>query len=75
MYKLAFQSQQPKVKAFRKYCLNELFPQIGRYLSRELEEHHQQAIEEKDAALAKLSDDLIESQEHARELEFNKVGL
>jgi prophage antirepressor-like protein len=28
MYELAFKSQQPKAKTFRKYCYNKLFPQI-----------------------------------------------
>ena len=32
MYELIFKSQQPKAKAFRKYCCNELFPKIRKLL-------------------------------------------
>ena len=37
--------------------------------------HHQKAIDEKDMQIALLDDDLTESQEHARQLEFNNTGL
>ena len=36
---------------------------------------HQKAIDEKDTQIALLDDDLAESQEHARQLEYNNTGL
>ena len=38
-------------------------------------EGHQKAIDEKDMQIALLDDDLTESQEHARQLEFSNTGL
>ena len=36
---------------------------------------HQKAIDEKDVQIALLDDDLTESQEHARQIEYNNTGL
>ena len=58
MYELLFSIQQPKAKDFRRHCCNELFPYVRQQLTNKMKEDHQQAIEEKDAALALLNDDL-----------------
>ena len=58
VYELLFSTQQPKAKDFRRDCCNVLFPQIRQQLTNKMKENHQQAIEEKDAALALLNDDL-----------------
>ena len=75
MYELAFSSQQPKAKKFRKYCCNVLFPRIRKHLSNEIEIKHQQAIEEKDAALALLNDDLHERDTQIEAIRYENVGL
>ena len=38
-------------------------------------EEKQRGIDEKDMQIALLDDDLAESQEHARQLEYNNTGL
>ena len=48
MYELVFSSQQQKVKAFRKYCSNQIFPHIRQQLTDKLVEDHQKAIEDRD---------------------------
>ena len=55
MNELIFTSQQHRAKAFRKYCCNELFPQVRKLLVDKM-------LEEKDTQLAILNDDLTESQ-------------
>ena len=57
MYELLFSSQQPKTKEFRKHCCNVMFPDVWQQFTNKMKEDHQQAIEEKDAALALLNDD------------------
>ena len=57
-YELVFSSQEPKTKNFRKHCCNVMFSQIHQQLMNKMKEGHQQTIEEKDAALALLNDDL-----------------
>ena len=56
MYKLLFSSQQPKTKEFRKHCCNVMFPHVRQQLTNKMKEDHQQAIEEKDAAIALVID-------------------
>ena len=58
VYELLFSIQQPKAKDFRRHCCNVLFPYDRQQLTNKMKEDHQQAIEEKDAALALLNDDL-----------------
>ena len=48
MYELVLSSQQQKVKAFRKYCCNEIFPRIRKELVDKMQEDHQKAIEDRD---------------------------
>ena len=57
MYTLLFSRQQPKTKEFRKHCCNVMFPHVLQQFTNKMKEDHQQAIEEKDAALALLNDD------------------
>ena len=68
MYELIFKSRQPKAKAFRKYCCNELFPKIRKFLVAKM-------LEEKDTQLTLLNDDLMESQDLVKQLEYNNTGL
>ena len=68
-------SQQPKAKAFRKYCCNELFPRVRKLLVDKMIDEKQKAIDEKDMQIALLDDDLTESQDLVRQLEFNNTGL
>ena len=68
MYELLFKSQQPKAKEFRRYCCNEMFPKIRNQLL-------YQRLEEKNAQLALLNDDLAESQDLVKQLEYNNTGL
>ena len=70
MYELLFSSQQPLAKKLRKHCCNVMFPHIRKQLTNKMVEEHQRAIrerenviEEKDAAIALLNDDL-EDLEH-----------
>ena len=65
---LIFKSQQPKAKAFRKYCCNELFPKIRNQLL-------YQRIEEKDMQLALLNDDLTDAQRNVVILEQDNLEL
>ena len=58
MYELLFSSQQSKAKDFRRHCCNVLFPHVREQLTNKMKEDNQQAIEEKDAAIALLNDDL-----------------
>ena len=58
MYEIVFSSQQPKAKDFRRHCCNVLFPHVQQQLTNKMKEDHQQAIEEKDATVALLDDDL-----------------
>lgn len=75
MNELVFTSQQARAKAFRKYCCNELFPQVRKLLADKM-------LEEKDMQLALLNDDLTESEELVRQLDqratklqYNNTGL
>ena len=66
MKELVFTSQQDKAKAFRKYCCN--FPKIRKLLVDKM-------LEERNPELALLlNDDLTESQDLFRQLEYNNTG-
>ena len=65
MYEVLFRSQQPLAKKLRKHCCNVMFPHIRKQLINKMVEEHQIAIrerenviEQKDAAIALLNDDL-----------------
>ena len=53
-------SEQPKAKDFSKHCCNVMFPHIWQEITKKIERDYQEATEEKNAALALLSDDLQE---------------
>ena len=57
-YKIVIPNQQPEAENFRKHCCNVMFPQIRQHLINKMKEGHPRTIEEKDAALALLNDDL-----------------
>ena len=75
MYELLFKSQQLQAKAFRKYCCNEMFPKIRNQLLHQRINAERHKVQEKDMQLALLNDDLTESENLVRELEFNNTGL
>ena len=58
MYELLFSSQQPKAKEFRKHCCNLMFPHVHQQLTNKMEDDHQQAIKEKDVALAQCDNQI-----------------
>ena len=79
MYELLFSSQQPLAKKLRKHYCNVMFPHIRKQLTRKMVEKHQRAIrerenviQEKEAAIALLNDDLEDVIKQNRELQ-NKV--
>ena len=51
-------SKKPKGKSFKKHILKDIVPHAFDARIEEIQEKHQRAIEEKDAALALLNDDL-----------------
>ena len=68
IYELQFSSQQPKAKDFRKYCCNVLFPHVRQQLTCKMQEDHQEAIKEKDAALAHRDNQI-------QTIQYENVGL
>ena len=58
MYEIVFSSQQPKAKGFRRHSCSVFFPHVRQLLTNKMKEDHQQAIEEKDATISLLNDDL-----------------
>ena len=68
MYELLFKSQQLQAKEFRRHCCNDVFSKIRNQLL-------YQRIDEKDMQIALLDDDLTESENLVRELEFNNTEL
>ena len=58
VYEPLFSSQQPKAKNLRRHCYNVFFPHVRQQLTSKMMEERQEAIKEKDAALALLNDDL-----------------
>ena len=68
MYEVLFSIQKPKAKDFRRHCCNMLFPHVRQQLTNKMKEDHQQAIEEKDATIALLNDNL-------KNRKYENVGL
>ena len=62
-------------KEFRRYCCNVMFPQTRQQLTNKIKEEHQQAIEEKDPAIALLSDDLQGRNNQIHAIKYEKVAL
>ena len=52
-----------------------MFPQTRQQLTNKIKEEHQQAIEEKDAAIALLSDDLQGRNNQIHAIKYEKVAL
>ena len=72
VYELLFSSQQPKAKDCRRQCFSVLFPHVWQQLTNKMKEEHQRAIEEKDAALALLNDDLKNHEYENAELQAQR---
>ena len=75
IYELLFSSQQPKAKDFRKHCCNVLFPYVRQQLTNKMKEDHQQAIKEKDTALALLTDDLQDRDSQIQAIQYENMAL
>ena len=82
MYELLFSSRQPLAKKLRKHCCNVMFPHIRKRLTNKMVGEHQRAIrerenviEEKDAAIALLNDDLEDASKQNRELQNEEERL
>ena len=82
MYELLFSSRQPLAKKLRKHCCNVMFPHIRKWLTNKMVGEHQRAIrerenviEEKDAAIALLNDDLEDASKQNRELQNEEERL
>ena len=65
-------SRKSKGKELRDWILRDVVP---RGFNKLMEEEHQKAIDEKDMQIALLDDDLVESQDLARQLEFSNTGM
>ena len=78
MSKLAFTSQQPLAKKFRKYCFRTLFPQIRDHFEQlaiaEKDREHRLAIEDMgiqhQLAIALVNDDLVAAEHEIFDLEL-----
>ena len=75
MYELLFSSQQEKAKDFRRHCCNVLFPHVRQQLTNKMKEDHQQTIEEKDATIALLTDDLQDRNNQIQAIQYENVAL
>ena len=58
-----------------KYCCNVMFPQIRQQLTNNMKENHQQAIEEKVAALSLMNDDLKDRDNQIQAIQYENVAL
>ena len=75
---LAMRSDKNEAKPVREWLLNDIIPRGFNKLIEEKQlaiKGHLQTIEEQQGALALLNDDLMDAQEHARQLEYNNTGL
>ena len=52
-----------------------MFPRVRQQLTNKMKEDHQQTIEEKDAALALLSDDLQDRGNQIQAIQYENVAL
>ena len=75
MYKLLFSSQQPKAKDSRRHCCNVLFPHVRQQLANKMKEDHQQVIEEKDAVITPMNDDLQNRDNQIHAIQYENVAL
>ena len=75
VYELLFSSQQTKAKDFRRHCCNVLFTHVRQRLTNKMTGEHQQAIKEKDAALALLNDDLQDHDNQIQVLQYENVAF
>ena len=64
--------RKSKGKELKNWILIDVIP---RGINKLIEKKHQKAINEKDMQIALLDDDLTESQDHARQLEYANTGM
>ena len=75
MYETVFSSLQPKTKDSRTHCCNVLFPIVRQLLTNKMKEDHQKAIEEKDATIALLTDELQDRNNQIQVIQYENVAL
>ena len=79
IYELLISSQQSKAKNFRKHCCNVMFPHIRQQLTDkmvdDLRHEHQHIIEEKDAVLAFINDDLQDRENQIQAIQYENVAF
>ena len=68
-------SQKDKGKALKEHILKDIVPHGFDVRIEEIQEEHQQAIEEKDAALALLNDDLQDRDNKIQAIQYENVAL
>ena len=79
IHEIVFSSQQPKAKDFRRHCCNVLLPHVREQLAKKkknkMKEHHEQAIEEKDAVITLMNDDLQDRDNQIQAIKYENVAL
>ena len=72
---MIFSSQQPRAKESRRHCCNVLFSHVRQQLTNKMKEDHQEAIEEKDSALALLTDNLQGRDNQIQAIQYENAAL
>ena len=75
MYEIVFSNQHPKAKDFRRHYCNVLFPHVRQQLINKMKEDHLQAIEEKDAVIALINDDLQDRDNQTQTIKYENLAL
>ena len=74
LYCFLLRCGKPEAEPFMEWACEEVLPREVRKLAGEIDEERHK-VQEKDMQLALLNDDLTESENLVRELEFNNTGL
>ena len=74
LYCFLLRCDKPEAESFMQWVVEEVLPREVRKLATAIEEK-QRAIDEKDMHIALLDDDLTESQDLVRQLEFSNTGM
>ena len=74
LYCFLMRCKRPEAEPFMEWVCEEVLPREVRKLVAVVEEK-QRAIDGRDMYIARLDDDLKQSQEHARQIEYNNTGL
>ena len=75
MYELLFSSYQPLAKDFRKHHCKVMFYYIRQQLTNWMQEERQQELEQTDAALALINDDLQDYEKQIQAIQYGHVQL